>query len=516
LLDLYTETEQWAKSIEIIERFVELEQEPIRKGAYLQAAGTICRDKTKAVDEAIGYYDRALDAYFTNGSAGLPGDFLKRALKPFQDIDRILTEKRDWKNQERAYRSMIKRLQPGDPILVNLWHALGEIYRSRLKQLEAAIASFEVAQKLEPGNAQRREILAELHVMAGPDHTDKAVEQHMEILRADPFRYESYKVLRRLYMEQREYDKTWSVCHTLSFLKKADPEETQFHDQYKPRGFLKAKQRMNEEIWRGINHPDANPFVGAIFGAIWAGAAMITAKPHKVFGLKRKDRRQLENDQLLFSKVFYHTGQILNVRLPDVYLSPDEPGEILYANTHEKGTLTPSFIVYANLLQRRPEKEIAFAAARALTMMRPDHYVKRALQTNTELKVALLSAIQLVKPDFPVPQEAQQLVGQYLPHLQRVMQQQPKGMEQLAQVVARFVQAAPAIDLAKWGFAVDGTADRVGLLICGDLEVAATMVSAAPVVVGGPQIKDKVRDLVLYSVSPEFFEARAALGLTIG
>jgi len=514
VLDLYTETEQWKKAVETILRFIELEKDPLRKGSYYQAAGTICRDKLKALDEAIDYYNIALDNFFADGSEKIPKSFLPRALKAFADIDKILTTKRDWKAQERAYRAMIKRLRPGDKVLIDLWHALGEIYRSRLKQYQSAVAAFEVAQQLDPTNKDRREILAELYILSGPDHVDKAVEQHMEMLKLEPFKYDSYKALRRIYMDSHQYDKTWCICNALAFLRKADPEELQFYEQYKPRGFVKAKSRMTEEVWRHVHHPDENAYVGAIFAAIWQGAAMIRAQPHKAFGLKMKDRRPIETDQLQFSKIFYYTAQVLNVTLPHVYLQPEQPGEIAVANTQDKGQLMPSFVVRSSLLQGRAEKEIAFVSARWLSFMRQDHFLKLALPTNTELKTAFLSAISMVRRDFPIPGDMRALVAQYLPEMQKRIQ--PQALEQLGLVVNRFLQAAPEINLSAWGNAVDATAHRVGFIISGDLEVAARMVSVEPVTVGGPQVKDKVKELVVYSISEDYFKVRADLGTTIG
>ncbi len=92
----------------------------------------------------------------------------------------------------------------------------------------------------------------------------------------------------------------------------------------------------------------------------------------------------------------------------------------------------------------------------------------------------------------------------------------PGVLEQLARLVRDFMQKAPEVDLAKWGHAVDATSYRVGFILCGDLEVAARMVSAEPVVVGGPQVKDKIKELVLYSISESYFAVRQQLGLTIG
>jgi hypothetical protein len=105
------------------------------------------------------------------------------------------------------------------------------------------------------------------------------------------------------------------------------------------------------------------------------------------------------------------------------------------------------------------------------------------------------------------------MVQQYLPEMQKRMP--PHAMEQLGLVVQKFIQAAPEINLAKWGHAVDAVSHRAGFVVCGDLEVAARMVSAEPVTVGGPQVKDKIKELVLYSISEEFFAVRAQMGLTI-
>ncbi len=527
VLDLYTEQKMWKKVVETIDRFIALESDGIRKGAYLHAAATIYRDELKSLDEAVDYYNKALDSFFGNADK-LSEQMIPRALRSFEAIDKVLTTKRDWKGQERAYRDMIKRMpKPGSAasatfhkINVGLFDGLGEIYRSRLKHYQSATQAYEVAQQLDPKNelradgTDRAEILAELYLVAGPDHTEKAVEQHMRMLRNEPFKYDSYKALRRIYMDAHQYDKTWCVCNTLAFLKKADPDELQFYEQYKPRGLVKAKNVMSGETWAKLVHPDENRYISAIFGASWQGVAAMKAFPHKDFGIKRKDKRSLPGDPLMFSKLFYYVAQVLNVPLPEVFLVEDnKPADIQLANAIEKNELCPSFVVRPHLLQGKSEREIAFLSARRLTFMRPEYYLKMLLPTNTELKVVVMSAIVMVQPRFPVPPDMVQLVQQYLPEMQKRMP--PQVLEQLGAVVGRFIQAQPEINLAKWGHAVDAVSHRAGFVVCGDLEVAARMVSAEPVVVGGPQVKDKIKELVLYSISEDFFTVRAQMGLTI-
>ena len=72
MLDLYTETKQWKKAVETIERFVALEPDPLRKGAYYHAAATLCRDELKSLDEAVDYYNSALDSFFAQPEQARP------------------------------------------------------------------------------------------------------------------------------------------------------------------------------------------------------------------------------------------------------------------------------------------------------------------------------------------------------------------------------------------------------------------------------------------------------------
>jgi tetratricopeptide (TPR) repeat protein len=521
VLDFYTETKQWKKAVDTIERFVALESDAFRRGVYFHAAATLCRDELKSLDEAVDYYACALDNFFAEPDK-LNEQLLSRALMSFGAIDEVLTSKRDWKAQERAYRDMIKRLpEARTPLFhklqVGLIDGLGEIYRSRLKQYGEATGVFEIAQQLDPNNelradgTDRAEILAELYLVAGTDHSEKAVEQHHRLLLREPFNYDSYKALARIYTDTQQFDKLWCLCRTLAFLRKADPEQLQFYEQYKPRGLVKAKAKMSADSWAKLAHPNEDRGISAIFGVGWQGVAAMNAFAHKDFNLKREERRQLHDDQLMFSKLFLYAAQVLDVPVPEVYLMDDHKAvEVQLANAIEKTELCPSFLVRPQLLQGKNEREVAFLLARKLAFMRPHYYLRMLLPTHTELKVALLSTIAMMQPGFRVPPNMVETVQQYLKKLQKRMPRH--ALAQLGAVVQRFTQGTPELDLAKWGHAVDAAAHRAGFVVCGDLETAARMVAAEPVVVGGPSIKDKVKELVLFSISEELFAIRAQLG----
>ncbi|HEY2747043.1 MAG TPA: hypothetical protein VGL86_20615 [Polyangia bacterium] len=516
VLDLYSETKQWKKAVEIIQQIADLEKDPIRRGKYYHAAARILRDEVKSTDDAIDMFNNALDQYFAAPDKITETNFAEY-LKAFEAIDKICTGKKDFKTQERNYRKMLKRMPPTghDTIKVALWHALGEIYRTRLKEFNAAIQAFEVAASLDPNNAARHEILAELYVMAGPDFSQKAVQEHMVLIKRDPFRVDSYKALRKIYMDTRQYDKAWCMCSALAFLQRADGDEMAFYEQYKQKGFVRAKARLTDEMWaKNLFHPEEDRFIGAIFAAVWQAVALLKSGEHKQFGLKRKDKRDLSTDQAVFSKVFNYVTQVLNISPPEVYFRPEQQGGMQLANTREKAVLIPSLVVGAELLQGRGDKELAFPLAAYLTKLRPEHYLRLTIQTNTELGIGFLAAIKLVQPNFPVPPNQAPTVEQYVQAMRSYVR--PEWHEQLALVVQRFIQTKGQIDLARWSQAVDLTAHRAGFLISNDLALAARFIQMEPATVGGMSAKDKIKELVVYAISEEYFDLRQHLGITIG
>lgn len=517
ILELYTKTEQWKNATEILSRLICIEREPRRRGKYYYTAGIIYRDALQSVDEALYQFNKALDSYFEKPELILEADF-HTYLKPFEAIDKICTNRKDWKAQEGHYRKMIKRMPTTgqDQVTIALWHALGEIYRSRLRDINAAIKTFEVAAQIEPDNLQRREILAELYIVSGPDFIDKALREQMFLIENDPYRVDSYKALRRIYMSMHQYDKAWCVCSALTYLHRADEEESQFFEQYQSKGLMHTKVKLTDDMWRRyVYHPDQDRFVSSIYAAVYIAVGMMKSSEHKLFGLKRKQRRDLSTEQTLVGKVFTYLMQALNVPSePEIFFRPDQIGELQLANCREKQKFVPSIMVGQGLLTERSDKHLALPIAVFLTKIRPEHYLREVIQNNTDLSIALMAAIRLVAPQFSVPLVKLPLVEQYIiemrPHLSRT------AAEHLQTVVQQFLQTASQLDMSKWVRAVELTSHRAGFIIANDLSLAAGFIESEPSTNGGMMSNDKIKELMMYAVSPQYFELRKLLGITIG
>lgn len=508
LLDLQSDSGQWKPALETIDRFLALETEPARRGAYRVASGTIRQEKLKDDAGALAAYEDALDDYFSDPNL-TPAD-RKRALAAFGLIDELVTAARDWKYQEQAYRRMIKRLGKDDPLLITLWHALGEVYRSRLRLYESAVEAFEVAHSLDPDkSAERGRILAELYSLVGIRNPVVATDRAAKLVEVDPDNADAYRALAKTSLEAGRVDEAWCACRALVSLRVATAAEEALYRRHQALEARKATGILDDEAWSFVRHPDEDILISSIFALTWDGPVALRAGPPKSFDLKAKDRMQVEGESRVIAKIFRHAARVLNAPLPDVYVQPRRAGRLLLANCVEKGVLAPAVIVGRDLMKGYRDTELAFAVGSMIALMRPAYYLRLAYPSALELEAALAAAARVVGVKIARPELEPQVAAFAAAIEQRLG---PHNHAILAGLARRL---SGPLDLARWMHAVDAAARRAALLVCGDLAAAARMVAAEPAVPGGPRSMDKVRDLVAYSVSSGYFAARRHIGVAI-
>ncbi len=81
-------------------------------------------------------------------------------------------------------------------------------------------------------------------------------------------------------------------------------------------------------------------------------------------------------------------------------------------------------------------------------------------------------------------------------------------------MVSKLLQSGGAIDLKKWVAAIDLTADRAGFVLAHDLAVA-TEVMRATDEAASVTSKERVKEIVLYSISGEYLALREKLQITV-
>lgn len=503
LLALYQSTENWPKMIDTIQAISDLEKDPIRKSKFIYTMAQLYRDKENDQDRAVELFNAALDLNPT-------------FLEAFERINKILTGRKDWKELERAFRKMLKRMASANAenpdLEFNLWHNLGIIYRDRLHDSKSAIEAFKMATRFKPDEAVERQILAELY--ESTDQTEAAIGEHAIVLQKDPMRVDPYRSLYKLYMRLHEYDRAWCMCAALSFLHKADEEEQRFFEDYRPRGMIQVKSRLDNEQWvKNLFHKDENLYIGKIFEMITPAA--IVAKTNQLRAsrqlpvLDKRFKQDPATSTVTFAKTFGWAAQVLGVPMPELYVRNDVPGALVAVPA-----APPASVAGQTVLTGFTPQELTFIVGKHLSSYRGEHYIRNLFPTMNELKVLLFAAIKVIINDFAIPPDMTQAVNQTAAELVKYMQ--PIQRDGLRIVVQKFIEDGAKADLKRWMQTVETTGARAGLLLCADLEIAKKIIAAEPQLPGDLAPSEKMKELLVFSVSEQYFGLRKALGIAVG
>jgi tetratricopeptide (TPR) repeat protein len=503
LLALYQATENWGKMIDTIQAIANMEKDPVRKSKFLYTMAQLYRDKEGDQDRAVELFNEALDLNPT-------------FLEAFERINKILTTQKDWKALERAFRKMLRRMSGANAqnpdLEFNLWHNLGLIYRDRLHDQSSAIEAFKMATRYKPDEAVERQILAELY--EATDQMEAAIGEHAIVLQKDPLRVDPYRSLYKLYLKMHEYDRAWCMCAALAFLRKADEEEQRFFEDYRPKGMIQVKSRLDNELWvRNLFHKDENLFIGKIFEMITPAA--IVAKTNQLRAarqlpaLDKRFKQDPATSTVTFAKTFGWAAQVLGVPTPELYVRNDVAGALVAVPS-----APPASVAGQTVLTGFTPQELTFIVGKHLSYYRGEHYIRNLFPTLNELKVLLFAAIKMIVNDFAVPAEMAQAVHTTATELVKNMQ--PIQRDGLRLVVQKFMEDGAKADLKRWMQTIEISGCRAGLLLCADLEIAKKIIAAEPQLPGDLPPQEKLKELIVFSVSEQYFTLRKALGIAVG
>ena len=507
LLSLYTTNRQWPEAIDIIERLVSVESDPTKQAKLTYTIGVICRDELGDSMRSVNYFDQTLELDVRNW------------LKAFEAIDRILTDARDWKGLERAYRTMLKRVDPMKeedamrPVYILLWRSLGEVYRTRLGHVQSAIAAYKMASDLDPSNEQVHLILAQLY----EKQSDPVgmVKQHRELITNNPFRVESYRALFKAYLEQKEYDKAWCMSSALAFLQKANETEQRFYQQYLGKNLAAAKTTFNPEMFRLIYHPEQDMLMTVIMQQLQIAFAGLYSTTHRELNVhKRKDLLD-PNDQLLFCKIYSYVaarmGSVGLMPVPQLYIKRDKAIGLRNANM-----IPSTMLVGADMFQGKGERELAFVIGKRLGWMLPQHYLGSCGYQTEWLRAFFMTAMHVTNPALGLDRQLGESAEGLVQTLVDADRSSPGLMLQIQKLTKQFLATGRNPNLSQWLTHVDYSTSRLGLLLCGDLHVAASCIKNDTNPIGKASPKEKISELVSFSISEEYFTLRKQLGLAIG
>ncbi len=500
LLQLYQQAAEWQAMIDTLSSIAELEQRPEIKSRYVFTQAQIYRDKLEDPDRAVELFNESLDLN-------------PKFLEAFERINKVLTQQKNWKQLERAYRKMLHRIGgKGDIDLEHtLWHQLGLIYRDRLQQADSAVEAFKMAATTKPGTVIVHQILAELYEVA--ERWDDAIEEQRVLLAQDALSIDPYKALYRLYLHKQSYDEAWCLAAAMAFLRKTDEEEQRFYEDYKPQGMLAVKGRLNNELWvKFVLHSDENLYVSKIFEMIFPAALKAKVAQMAAQGkapvLDKRFKQDPATSTVTFAKTFGWAAQVLGIQPPDLYVRNDVPGSIMTVPT-----IPWASIAGQTVLTGFQPQELTFICGKHLAYYRGEHYIRTLFPTQAELTIMLFAGVMIAAPSTPMPQDMAAQIRATAQELAKYME--PVQLEGLRIVVKRFIDEGAVANIKRWNQAVEITACRAGLIVSGDLEIAKKIIGAEQQLPGDLTPAEKMKELLLYFVSDEYSQLRQALGIAV-
>jgi tetratricopeptide (TPR) repeat protein len=479
----------------VVVKLAEFVDDSKQKAKYLHTAALVSARQLGDVRAAANYFTQVLDLQPESPTALKELVELQRQAGNFTAVEELL-QRRLATAEDNASK-------------IAIYDQLGALYQTHLVAPEKAARAYEAADEFDRNNRERLAKLAAIYESDPVTFQTKGVELQEQLLGQNPYRHESYKALRKIYTVTRNADASWALCQTLSVLRLAEPDEQRFYERMRSETAAPAQAVFSEEDWLAVTHPRLDPLLTAVFALIQPAVVASRAQSLESQGLTEPMLVDPAQHHSPLAQTLYYAAGVLGVELPHTFANPADQGGL----THMM-TARPSLSMgRMGMSSQIPPQVAAFVAAQQLSYLRPGMYLRHFIQTGTGLKAWLFAAIKLISPQFPIAPDLEGSVSEALAALRSNLPVDAK--DHLSSVVSKLIQSGTALDLKRWAAAVDLTTDRVGFVVAHDLQTVTDVVRASDERLASIPQEERLKELVLFSVSSKYLGIRRRLGITV-
>ncbi|HZS39975.1 MAG TPA: response regulator [Polyangia bacterium] len=403
--------------------------------------------------------------------------------------------KNDWRRLERQYRKLIHRLGDRDrERSLRLWWRLAELYRGRLADRDSARVALEMVARLAPDDPRPREQLARL-TEGDPSAWRDTASALRDSLRIAPMDPEPGRALVKLHLDGQRWDAAWNAAAALVARGVDDAQAGELYRRYRPRFLQRAPGAIAPALVDKLRHPDDDRELGALFAQTFACWRPFTAEQLGVAESNRIERELLPEP---FRRVLEYLAPLYGVEAPQVYRHVE-----LGAEAHVAALDPPVLLAGPQALAIGDRFALGFKLGRAFTYLWPGRATAGALPAR-QLKIALLAAVTLVQPGLKADDADGQIAA-----LRAQLAAAPGLVRAVTPQVEKLLKNPQGtLNLSRYTRGLARTADRFGLLVAGDLPTAARLAADG----GALGAQD---DLIDFALSPEYADARDAIGISV-
>ncbi len=421
-----------------------------------EAKGIISAELGTDDSEAVLHLEKALEQDPTRSGALLA-------------LERVQIRRGEVRALERLYRKLIYRTADSDATYeAMLWTRLGLLYRDELNVISSAKVAFQSALNLTPRDEQLVELLQSVEASGG----ESVVKAIMSERDTEP-------------MTEPE-----GIYVKVSPRRQGIANERRAKRESKP---MPQIGTLTDSQWSKLAHPEDSPQLGTFFSMLEPA----------IIKYSLQESAQTMGDATLLDEsdlpspvrhVRKLAATMLGVKEPQVYARADFGREI-----HLGPTQPPALLCGHDALSCPDGAELRFRLGRASSFLRSGRAIASS-QPGRFLKNVFLAAWSVAGKNAPVSDPAS--LG---PLVDAIRTLPPPQLKTISELISLFTQDREALNLSKWQRAMGRTADRVGLLLCGDLDAAMRLLRQ-----GGPP--HAIADLQAFASSEAYSRLRRELG----
>jgi len=408
-------------------------------------------------------------------------------------IARLLLERGELRRYEKVLKRLLFRLRGrGTAVEASAWVRLAALYFDELDDPVAGAVAAGNARRISPHDS---DVLALLQRTAARTRRDtlEPVRAGLREALGDP---RSGAALVKSAESSGHVDAAFLAAATMVALGTADPHMASVYDRQRVRGVAIATRELTREHWAMLRHKDDGVELGALMElvapAVHALAPMTLADSDLDAGTRVDDADM----PAAFARLREVCAGLLGVPVAPVYSRVE-----LGTQIHVVAADPPVLIAGDDALTAPERPDLVYRLVRAMTFLWPGRAVG-ASRPGRVLRAIVLAVFReasgsAIGLEDPLASSAADVVAT-LPATNRV---------QARAAALRLLSRGDGLNLSMWARSLSRTADRAGLLLCGDIPAAFA---------GAKEIGELDRDLIDFAYSAAHVKLRAQLGLARG
>lgn len=404
-------------------------------------------------------------------------------------IEQLLFARGELRRYERVAKRLLFRLRGrGTTAEAKAWARLARLYFDHLDDPASGVAATANAKRIAPRDSDVQALIERTSAASTPAEPVRAGWR--EAL-TDP---KSGAALVKSTEASGHADAAFLAASTMVALHTADAQMAAVYEQGRIKTVAAPARVLGRDQWSLLRHKDDTVELGALMELV--APAVHRVAPMTLADSELDPSQRIEDNDLpaSFLKLRNRYATMLGVDPAPVY-----PRVELGAQIHVIACDPPVLVAGDEALTAPERPELVFRLARAMTFLWPGRAVG-ASRPGRILRAVVMAVFReasgsTIGADDPFASVASEAVAKLA----------PTSRVQARASALRLLSRGGGLNLSLWARALSRTADRAGMLLCGDVPAAFA---------GAKEVGDLDRDLVEFSFSAAHVQLRKQLGLS--